>query len=714
MPEKPLRTLVELIRRVGQPDAARVSDAELLERLCAAHDAAAFEVLFWRHGPMVLSICRRVLHHEQDAEDAFQATFLIFARKAHSISKREAVASWLCRVAYRTALAASESVAVRRNRELPYVNEPSTKQENDLARRESQLALGRELGRLPAKYRVPVVLHYFQGKTDQEVARQLGCAEATVRTRLSRARDRLRVRLTQHGRDAPAILLAGSNSSEPLPAKLVDTTIKAALQFATTRDAAGGIVSTEAIALAERALRTMFLTKVKYIVATAMAVCIFGAGAGVSIHRATAAKQAEQTPNDVRERAAKNPNNPKDALAEMAGTWVSWDEVTETVNGEVKPPRKRKTTWAIAGDRMIQAGEDGMMDEQFAVTLAPSESPKAIDLTSQTVGTLSGVYTLEGDSLRIYFGSDRKRPTKIPDKPAMLWDLKRVSRKPVEIAQRFANAPGCFWFVEPRSSGLAMFTLAMNYFYEKDRDGAVVITMSYLERNAFRELHPVLLDAQRVRYLPSRQQSGMSGIADGPAVAMGRWRMDPTVLPAHKVRYLGIEAGTADSARIAAREALDRAQKANIEVLPWPDIGGAYDFTLTTMDGTKVRARDLRGKVVLIDCWATWCSPCVALLPDLKKLNEKHHKNGLEIVGISFDNEVQKARKKIKELELPWPQVYVPNDENARKLWRESGDIGALPRLFLIDKGGILRDVNYASFDEQISKLLGQSSSGSK
>src|SRR5262249_8861549 len=152
------------------------------------------------------------------------------------------------------------------------------------------------------------------------------------------------------------------------------------------------------------------------------------------------------------------------------------------------------------------------------------------------------------------------------------------------------------------------------------------------------------------------------------------------------------EAGTADSVRIAAREAMGRAQKAHIEVLPWPDIGGAYDFTLTTMDRKKLSARDLRGKVILIDCWATLWSPCVAMLPDLKKLYEKRHKDGFEIIGVSFDNDAQKAQKKIKELELAWPQVHVPNDEKTRELWRESGDIGALPRLFLIDREGILRE----------------------
>jgi thiol-disulfide isomerase/thioredoxin len=121
--------------------------------------------------------------------------------------------------------------------------------------------------------------------------------------------------------------------------------------------------------------------------------------------------------------------------------------------------------------------------------------------------------------------------------------------------------------------------------------------------------------------------------------------MDPNILPAQKIARMGIEAVTSDANRMAAREALERAKIAKIEVLSWPEVGKAYSFTLTTTDGRKIRSDDLIGKVVVIDCWATWCSPCMALLPELKALYEKWHQQGLEIVGVSLDRDVDAVQR---------------------------------------------------------------------
>src|SRR5689334_24596283 len=114
MAADPLRHLLTRLRRAADPaGAAALTDAELLERFVARRDEAAFELLVWRHGAMVLNLCRRLLRQEQDAEDAFQATFLVLVKKARSIGKRQACASWLYKVAYRVALAARDAAAVR-------------------------------------------------------------------------------------------------------------------------------------------------------------------------------------------------------------------------------------------------------------------------------------------------------------------------------------------------------------------------------------------------------------------------------------------------------------------------------------------------------------------------------------------------------------------------------------------------------------------------
>jgi thiol-disulfide isomerase/thioredoxin len=203
--------------------------------------------------------------------------------------------------------------------------------------------------------------------------------------------------------------------------------------------------------------------------------------------------------------------------------------------------------------------------------------------------------------------------------------------------------------------------------------------------------------------------SGGSGsIRNGPELAMYRWRMDPNVLPAQKVAQIGIEAVTPEAHRLAAREAQQRAKNANLEVLSWPEPGEAYSFTLTTVDGQKVRSAELKGKVVLIDCWATWCSPCMALMPELKALYAKWHGRGLEIIGISLDRDVETMRKTCKSQDLTWPQVYVPEDERIRELWHEASGIRSIPRLLLMDRDGILHDPS-GRLEEEVAKLLTRS-----
>lgn len=143
-----------------------------------------------------------------------------------------------------------------------------------------------------------------------------------------------------------------------------------------------------------------------------------------------------------------------------------------------------------------------------------------------------------------------------------------------------------------------------------------------------------------------------------------------------------------------------------VEVLSCPEIGKPFDFVLTTTEGKKINSRDLRGKVVLIGCWATWCSPCRALLPELKELYEKSHKDGLEIIGVRFDQDAAKLRKACAKEGLPWPQVLVPSDEKTRQLWEEITGIGSIPRLFLIDRQGVLSADGPAKLKDEVARLL--------
>src|SRR5262249_2503907 len=159
-----------------------------------AQDEAAFESLLWRHGPMVLALCHRMLRHRHDAEDVFQAVFLVFFRKAHSINRRDCVASWLYKVAYRLAVKARAQAAARASDSSLVQSLPAPEQP-DAALADLRLVLDDALSRLPEKYRVPLLLHYLQGKTVQQAAEEIGCPSGTVSGRLNRARALLRKRL---------------------------------------------------------------------------------------------------------------------------------------------------------------------------------------------------------------------------------------------------------------------------------------------------------------------------------------------------------------------------------------------------------------------------------------------------------------------------------------------------------------------------------------
>ncbi|MCC6418196.1 MAG: sigma-70 family RNA polymerase sigma factor [Gemmataceae bacterium] len=278
MPDNSLRGLLCGLRRLTDHSGG-LSDAELLERFVTARDEAAFEVLVWRHGPMILGVCRRLLRREQDVEDAFQATFLALVRKGHTIGRREAVGSWLYKVAYRTALAACSASARRAGREQPWVEQPAPDAPDDLLWRDLRSVLDREVMALPEKYRTPFLLCCLEGKSNEEAARQLGCARGTVLSRLARARERLRLRLARRGvtLTAGALALAAEEGLAAVSADLAGATVRAVLGGPAGSAAAG--VSAHVAALTEGVLRAMFLTRLKPILAALLVAILAGAGA---------------------------------------------------------------------------------------------------------------------------------------------------------------------------------------------------------------------------------------------------------------------------------------------------------------------------------------------------------------------------------------------------------------------------------------------------
>jgi RNA polymerase sigma factor (sigma-70 family) len=236
---------------------ALLTDGQLLYRFAARGDQASFAVLVQRHGPMVLGVCRRVLQHDQDTEDAFQATFVILARKASNISKHNSVASWLYKVAYRVALRARAAKARRRNQEQQTPPRVVEHDFGDIIQNELRQLLDEEVQRLPEKYRAPILLCYLQGQTNEEAATLLDCPTGTIKIRLLRGREMLRKRLVRRGLGLAVVGVLGN--------ALVDmarAAVPQPLLHQASAAAAGGM-SPGVATLVDGTLRWMCMAKLK-------------------------------------------------------------------------------------------------------------------------------------------------------------------------------------------------------------------------------------------------------------------------------------------------------------------------------------------------------------------------------------------------------------------------------------------------------------------
>jgi RNA polymerase sigma factor (sigma-70 family) len=256
-----LRDLGDLFR---DGTAVGLTDGQLLERYAASRDGQAFEALVARHGPMVVATCRAVLRHEHDVEDAFQATFLVLARRAGSVRAGAALGGWLHRVAYRVAVQASVAARRRRLRESEVLAMTSPEMTRPGLDWELRSILHEEIERLPKQYRLPVVLCELEGLTYEQAARRLGWTVPALRCRLTRARQRLRACLTRRGVAGAAlgVVVASSEASAAVPATWADAAVAAAT---------GGTISAASAALSRAILKGMLVTKLKFVSAAAVA-----------------------------------------------------------------------------------------------------------------------------------------------------------------------------------------------------------------------------------------------------------------------------------------------------------------------------------------------------------------------------------------------------------------------------------------------------------
>jgi len=282
----------------GLQERDACSDGQLMDRFVKNQDERAFEMLLKRHGPMVLGVCRRVLRQTHDVEDAFQATFLVFMRKASSIRSRETVGNWLYGVAFRTALKAKSAAAKRtfKEKQANLMTPQASAAHPGDGWEDVRVVLDEQLERLPDKYRSLIVLCDLEGKPRREVAEKLQLADGTLSSRLATARKLLAQRLTRCGVTFSAGALAAALSqklaSAAVPSALSASSIQAFHALAAGGTTAG-VVSSSVAALFEGVLKAMFLTKLKSVAATLLILGVIAGGLITLASHGAAAQQPE-------------------------------------------------------------------------------------------------------------------------------------------------------------------------------------------------------------------------------------------------------------------------------------------------------------------------------------------------------------------------------------------------------------------------------------
>jgi RNA polymerase sigma factor (sigma-70 family) len=378
--------LVRIVRRMAVSESTETADGQLLRRFVRDGDAQAFAALVDRHGPMVLGVCRRMVGDIHEAEDCFQATFLVLARRAGAVGRPERVGGWLHGVACRVASRARHVLARRRARESQAVDLPRGDSCDELIWRDLRPVLDEEVGRLPERYRLPFVLCYLDGRTNEEAAGLLGCPKGTVLSRLATARERLRRRLTRRGITLSVALLGtmiAEHATATVPVALVQSTLSSV----------AGSISADVAVLVKGVFLTMRIHRLAKAIGFLLLTAVVVVGGTLLRGPLLAQADAEQGPEPSAKPSAQPPAQPPDAGQRDKPPVAKADAAPETVE-----PRSLIEAYQVNDARADEVFNGkrvrvmGMMAKVKRVRTGDDNQPDVYRLTmmSLRVGSNSG------------------------------------------------------------------------------------------------------------------------------------------------------------------------------------------------------------------------------------------------------------------------------------------------------------------------------------
>jgi RNA polymerase sigma factor (sigma-70 family) len=728
MRNSPARAVIERLRKaVLRTDGGDVTDGQLLQRFIEARDQVAFEALVRRHGPMVLGVCRRLLGHAHDAEDAFQAAFLVLARKAASVVPREAVGNWLYGVAYHTALKAQAAAARRRAKEKQVTVMPEPQAAPEDRWQDWLPLLDRELSRLPDHYRTPVVLCDLAGQARKDVALRLKIPEGTLSSRLTTARRMLARRLRQHGLVVGGGALAGALSEGAtaacVPAALVVSTVKAATLFAA--GGAAALTPAPAAALAEGVVKGMFLSRLK--IATAIMLAAFGLGAMVTgpAYRAVAgggagAQETHQHPHGGAPAKAAQPADGARAQPDVKGSghavtrkmdFADFTTVEVSNVFRVEITRADSFATAVTADdnlfpyiKVTKEGStlrialDASQKSVWATTLKASIAMPALEgvsLSRASQATLKGFKSAKGFKASVTGACRLDGDIEAGQVDLDVVEAGTVTLKGAARGARISASRACSLFLDDLALDRAEVTL-------KDASSATVSVKAKLDYD--------LSTACRLEYRgdPTVGKHELSGgsiasrVSSDHAKNEGRPKLgfphDAGALPDHlRALHEHLREVHANSGQLKGMHEFGPAAAGGVApASPMRVSVGdkVSDFTLRTLDGKEVKLSELqkdarrtkKGDVVL-SFWCSFCPSCRRVEHALDKLAKDYEGRALVIaLDASAGETAEKARAAAKKEGLTLTIALDPDGHTADVFATE-----ATTTTVVIDGEGVLR-----------------------